>query len=424
MLQLATAVGAIRNGIQSSTAGYLTAENCIFTSNYSFKHAGAILNDSGNITLNKCTFTKNTAVNMGGAVGNNYGAIMTLTNCIFSENSAGSAGAIYIRSNSVNSIITDCTFSKNSATSASGDGGAIIGDQNVTITRCTFDQNSSNRNGIFASTGDRSAVFTNCVFSKNSTQFGGGICLNGGGTYTTGTLKVMNCTFTGNTLLSGGAGGAIYTKNNGTSVFTVTNSVLWGNGGNAIDRSGTTQLLPTVSYTDIDQTGYAGSNGNINQDPLFIGSGDYHLQGTSPCIDTATSSGAPLDDLEGTTRPQGSGYDMGAYEMTPTLIELSSFTATPSNGKVILKWSTASEIDNAGFNIYRAEAGGEFVKINAEIIPAKGSSTGGTSYEFVDEDVKNRETYSYKLEDIDFNGTRTFHGPESATPRWIFGIGK
>ena len=113
------------------------------------------------------------------------------------------------------------------------------------------------------------------------------------------------------------------------------------------------------------------------------------------------------------------------YAGTPTLIELTSFTTASSHQEVILSWSTASEIDNAGFNIYRASPeGGEFVKINAALIPAKGSSTQGAEYAFVDSDVKNRKTYWYKLEDIAFNGTATMHGPVTATPRLIFGTVK
>ena len=106
-----------------------------------------------------------------------------------------------------------------------------------------------------------------------------------------------------------------------------------------------------------------------------------------------------------------------------TLINLSSFTATPKFSKVIIQWSTEAEIDNAGFNLYRSESeDGEYIKINDSLIPAQGSSTQGASYEFIDNDVKNRKTYYYKLEDIDLNGISTMHGPVSATPRWIFGI--
>ena len=88
-----------------------------------------------------------------------------------------------------------------------------------------------------------------------------------------------------------------------------------------------------------------------------------------------------------------------------TLITLATFNAIPKSGKVILSWSTSSEIDNAGFNIYRAElADGQYAKINASLIPAKGSSTEGASYEFIDTNVQNRKTYYYKLEDIDLSG--------------------
>ena len=33
------------------------------------------------------------------------------------------------------------------------------------------------------------------------------------------------------------------------------------------------------------------------------------------------------------------------------------------------------------------------------LIPAQGSTTQGASYEFIDNEVKNRKTYYYKLED-------------------------
>ena len=80
---------------------------------------------------------------------------------------------------------------------------------------------------------------------------------------------------------------------------------------------------PSVTYSDI-QGGYAGA-GNINAYPLFIDpdgpdnvagteDDDLHLTKGSPCIDTGTSSGAPDTDLEGNSRTQGAGYDMGAYE--------------------------------------------------------------------------------------------------------------
>jgi hypothetical protein len=69
------------------------------------------------------------------------------------------------------------------------------------------------------------------------------------------------------------------------------------------------------------------------------------------------------------------------YGGTPTLVDLYSFVATPSNREAILEWSTESEIDNVGFNIYRAESeDGNYIKINDSLIPAQGSPTQGASY--------------------------------------------
>jgi hypothetical protein len=107
----------------------------------------------------------------------------------------------------------------------------------------------------------------------------------------------------------------------------------------------------------------------------------------------------------------------------PTVISLTDFTAVPGSSEGTLVWHTASEHNNAGFNLYRAEAStGTYKKINTALIPAQGSPAQAASYTFVDADVKNRKTWYYKLEDIDQNGISTTHGPVSAVPRLIYGI--
>lgn len=105
----------------------------------------------------------------------------------------------------------------------------------------------------------------------------------------------------------------------------------------------------------------------------------------------------------------------------PTVIELTFFNASPGYKQIILQWKTEAEIDNAGFNLYRAaKENGSYIKINTELIPAKGSATQGAAYEFVDKNVHNRKTYWYKLEDIDINGVSTLHGPVRATPKILY----
>jgi len=58
----------------------------------------------------------------------------------------------------------------------------------------------------------------------------------------------------------------------------------------------------------------------VNVDPLFVDptADDYHIQPGSPAIDSGMNVGVTTD-LEGTPRPQGRGYDIGAYEFTPAL---------------------------------------------------------------------------------------------------------
>jgi len=60
----------------------------------------------------------------------------------------------------------------------------------------------------------------------------------------------------------------------------------------------------------------------FHADPLFVnwqisGGGDYHLKAGSPAIEVGTSSEAPSDDFDGVSRPQGKGFDVGAYEYLP-----------------------------------------------------------------------------------------------------------
>lgn len=111
--------------------------------------------------------------------------------------------------------------------------------------------------------------------------------------------------------------------------------------------------------------------------------------------------------------------------LNPTVITLVDLHATAGNKKITIEWITESEINNAGFNIYRAESReGEYVKINASLIAAKGSATEGAAYDFVDTGLQNRKIYYYKLEDIDLNGTSTMHGPISAMAKWILALTK
>ena len=64
-------------------------------------------------------------------------------------------------------------------------------------------------------------------------------------------------------------------------------------------------------------------SGNLTSDPRFVSNsgdanGDYRLSAISPAIDAGMAQHAPGMDFSGGKRPQGKGFDLGAYEAGAT----------------------------------------------------------------------------------------------------------
>ena len=148
-------------------------------------------------------------------------------------------------------------------------------------------------------------------------------------------------TIANNTVFNNGYGGIIIGDGDDTGGFpgpvvndytVVTNNIVYRNGlnsnasGYGIEEYGLTgthnQYLNNLVY----QNGPADwnlQNGNtsvasISADPQFVnyqpdGSGDYHLQSTSPALAAGASSGAPTIDTTGAARPSTSP-DLGIYQ--------------------------------------------------------------------------------------------------------------
>ena len=84
---------------------------------------------------------------------------------------------------------------------------------------------------------------------------------------------------------------------------------------------------------------------------------------------------------------------------------------------VLLTWETASEVGTAGFNVYRAATpGGDFVQINSGLIPAEGDELVGAAYRFEDVDVVLGRRYSYRIEEVEWDGGTNLY-PETVTVR-------
>jgi hypothetical protein len=87
-----------------------------------------------------------------------------------------------------------------------------------------------------------------------------------------------------------------------------------------------------------------------------------------------------------------------------------------SNPVVIIRWSTATEFETAGYAIYRGiDPEGPFDKISDAIIPAANNPISGGEYEFTDRDVEPGVTYYYMLEEIELSGATNRQGPVTSS---------
>lgn len=112
------------------------------------------------------------------------------------------------------------------------------------------------------------------------------------------------------------------TINSGVSCGTVvapitfSSNIIFGNvvSGGGRQLGGSVNCLAT--YSDIGPDAILGT-GNINVDPLFVNllQSNFHLQSSSPVKDAADPAASLAVDIDGDTRPQGDGRDMGADEI-------------------------------------------------------------------------------------------------------------
>ena len=103
--------------------------------------------------------------------------------------------------------------------------------------------------------------------------------------------------------------------------------------------------------------------------------------------------------------------------------------ATGNSTEILVEWSTASELDTIGYNLYRADsAAAPYSKINSALIPASPDPQTGGNYSFSDKDVIAGTVYFYELEAVSSDGQTERHGPivaeaQSSSPAtWILAI--
>jgi hypothetical protein len=115
--------------------------------------------------------------------------------------------------------------------------------------------------------------------------------------------------------------------------------------------------------------------------------------------------------------------DLPDYSLPVTLTD---FTANVRGREITLSWRTESETENLGFIIERREEtgnrrqeAGEWKQVASyvtdEALQGHGSTAEAHDYSFADKSVQPGATYEYRLGDVDYGGTVTWHSAVAVT---------
>lgn len=102
----------------------------------------------------------------------------------------------------------------------------------------------------------------------------------------------------------------------------------------------------------------------------------------------------------------GGPWDLTALFPGPLPVELSSFSAVVKENSVILNWKTETEVNNYGFEVQRSAQPDKWDVLG--FVEGNGNSNSPKEYNFIDNEVNSAGTYSYRLKQIDNDGTYEF----------------
>ncbi|MEI7979361.1 MAG: PKD-like domain-containing protein, partial [Bacteroidota bacterium] len=355
-------------GGMSVMGSNFTIDNCIFTNNFGFEGVGIYNYQSVTLTLNNCVFTNNSS-NYNGAYYSYQGTTIFNT-CLFTGNTATyNVGAVYCFYNSV--TLNNCIIANNSA--AWGGGVAIRQGQN-TNNNCLFINNAANNGyaGALWNVGDGAYIDNNnCTFYGNTSTLGGNAIVGGNG------FTSNNCIFYNNTGSATAIQGTV-------SSNSVNNSVLTSGSTYSVTSSNISTGNPNfINASDPDG---ADNIWGTSDDGLMIGCGSaaYNI-GNNSYLNSTTNT-----DFAGTSRPQFTTTDAGAYESTTNLTSSSLTINTQPTGATYCQNATASALSvsatGSSFtyqwysNVTNSNSGGSVIDgaTNSTYIPA--TAALGTIY--------------------------------------------
>ena len=250
----------------------------------------------------------------------------------------------------------------------------------------------------------------------------------------------------------------IYDGTAGTDIFMPGPVLLWAMGdelnvtGVVTQFNGMTEIVPSSASGWI-----LISSGNPTPDPVVITLAQYKADpelyegslvgfvslnkaaGTWPAsgsanlsltdgIDTVVFRIDSDTDIDGNPEPAwpidvlgiGSQFDNsapynGGYQIFPRFyasdflpagtipVELTSFAASVNGTSVNLNWSTATELNNSGFEIERKSTSSR-LGLKLDLLKVNGTTTEAKNYSYSDNNLSTGN-YSYRLKQVDFDGT-------------------
>lgn len=197
---------------------------------------------------------------------------------------------------------------------------------------------------------------------------------NNGTTWNDGSIEVGG-TFKNN-------GGGVYTNNDQTNIIGnfVNNGVING------DATGCNSF--TVGGGSVVQNGGGSINNNDFCAAMFPGSNFSYNGGSTVGTTFCTCSGG----------------------VNPLPIELTAFTADCKGNGVELNWTTATEINNAFFTLYRSSDAGTWETVT--VLAGAGNSNAELHYTYTDSRALNSVSY-YRLQQTDYDGATEYFEPVS-----------
>ena len=442
-------------GISNTMDSTVMLTNSTVSGNTAGRNGGGIYDrESSAIFLTNSTVSGNTANESGGGIYNELDSSAMFINSTVSGNTAArNGGGIYNNWGS-HATFTNSTVSGNTANESGG--GIYNSNSSATLTNSTVSGNTANKFGGGIFNWDSSATLTNSTVSGNTANKGGGIYNDQNYGFN---VTLINSTVFGNTANESGGGIFNYTYDTDyPSEVTLQNTILAGNTANT--QPDCFNIGSTLNANHFNLLGGDGADCNagandltledlgmtINDvlNPTLADNGGptetLALVANSPAINAADDVVCPATDQRGVNRPIEGRCDIGAFEYQQfDLIELDDFEAIPTAQGFYLKWTTASEKDNAGFRIWQAtqDQYGGFTSIKvldnpqnqtltvtpfeqvtdwSQTIPARGDKSDGQCYSYLDASVhKGKTTYFYLLEDINDKGFSTFHWAQIAS---------